>query len=72
MVSVISTGYTGVQYQYIINVHLILQIHSLRRLEYENEEAAKRLEDVVERGERLLSQIQDALHDIAQSQLDTQ
>lgn len=49
-----------------------LQIHSLRRLEYENEEAAKRLEDVVERGERLLSQIQDALHDIAQSQLDTQ
>lgn len=49
-----------------------LQSASLRRLEQENQEAAKRLEEVMQRGEALLEQIQQALHDIAQSQLDIQ
>ncbi|XP_013781319.1 mediator of RNA polymerase II transcription subunit 21-like [Limulus polyphemus] len=49
-----------------------LQAASLRRLEQENQESAKRLEEVVRRGEALLEQIQQALHDIAQSQLDMQ
>ncbi|XP_076312551.1 mediator complex subunit 21 isoform X1 [Tachypleus tridentatus] len=49
-----------------------LQAASLRRLEQENQESAKRLEEVVRRGESLLEQIQQALHDIAQSQLDMQ
>ena len=39
-------------------------------LEGRNAEAAVRLEEVVERGESLLAQIQQALHDIAQSQLE--
>ncbi|CAG0919693.1 unnamed protein product [Notodromas monacha] len=48
-----------------------LQAASLRTLEKENQEAAKKLEAVVKRGEKLLEQIQTALHDIAQSQLET-
>jgi len=38
----------------------------------ENQEAAKQLEDVVAQGEKLLVQIQQALHEIAQSQLQSQ
>jgi mediator of RNA polymerase II transcription subunit 21 len=45
------------------------QTSSLRRLEGENQDAAAKLEEVVKRGEKLLERIQDALHDIAQSQL---
>jgi mediator of RNA polymerase II transcription subunit 21 len=45
------------------------QTSSLRRLEGENQDAAAKLEEVVKKGERLLDRIQDALHDIAQSQL---
>ncbi|KAK2162876.1 hypothetical protein LSH36_90g06027 [Paralvinella palmiformis] len=49
-----------------------LQTMSLRRLEQENNAAAEKLEMVVQKGECLLAKIQDALHDIAQSQLDSQ
>ncbi|RZF40571.1 hypothetical protein LSTR_LSTR013285 [Laodelphax striatellus] len=49
-----------------------LQIASLRLLEQENQEAAERLEEVVRRGEVLLEQVQAALADIAQSQLEMQ
>ncbi|GLH03971.1 hypothetical protein R5R35_003804 [Gryllus longicercus] len=49
-----------------------LQVQSLRRLEQDNREAGERLEEVVRRGEALLEQIQSALADIAQSQLDMQ
>lgn len=49
-----------------------LQAANLRRLEVENQEAARRLEEVVQQGEALLEQIQRALHDIAQSQLSMQ
>ncbi|KAE8743560.1 hypothetical protein FOCC_FOCC010807 [Frankliniella occidentalis] len=49
-----------------------LQVASLRQLEQESQKAGERLEDVVARGEVLLSQIQSALADIAQSQLDMQ
>lgn len=49
-----------------------LQVQSLRRLEQDNREAGERLEEVVHRGEALLEQIQSALADIAQSQLDMQ
>lgn len=45
---------------------------SLKRLEQDNKEAGERLEEVVRRGEALLEQIQAALADIAQSQLDMQ
>lgn len=45
---------------------------SLRQLEQESQKAGERLEEVVARGEVLLSQIQSALADIAQSQLDMQ
>ncbi|KAJ9585381.1 hypothetical protein L9F63_002841 [Diploptera punctata] len=48
------------------------QVTSLRRLEQDNKEAGERLEEVVRRGEALLEQIQAALADIAQSQLDMQ
>jgi len=41
-------------------------------LEQDNKEAGERLEEVVRRGEALLEQIQAALADIAQSQLDMQ
>jgi mediator of RNA polymerase II transcription subunit 21 len=47
-------------------------VASLRRLEQDNKEAGERLEEVVRRGEALLEQIQAALADIAQSQLDMQ
>ncbi|KAK2169354.1 hypothetical protein NP493_1194g00030 [Ridgeia piscesae] len=49
-----------------------LQLASLCRLEEENQEAARQLEEVVQQGETLLTQIQQALHDIAQTQLDSQ
>ncbi|XP_054259751.1 mediator of RNA polymerase II transcription subunit 21-like [Macrosteles quadrilineatus] len=49
-----------------------LQMASLRRLEQDNQEAAERLEEVVHRGETLLGKIQEALADIAQSQLEMQ
>jgi len=49
-----------------------LQIASLKRLEKENEETALKLEEVVRQGEWLLGKIQDALHDIALSQLTMQ
>lgn len=47
-----------------------LQAQSLRRLELENQDAAKRLEEVVDRGQKTLEKIQAALSDIAQAQLD--
>jgi mediator of RNA polymerase II transcription subunit 21 len=46
-----------------------LQIASLRRLEKENEDAATQLREVVSEGELMLEKIQNALHDIAQTQL---
>lgn len=49
-----------------------LQTQSLRRLEVENQEAAKHLEEVVDRGQKVLEKIQAALSDIAQAQLDMQ
>lgn len=49
-----------------------LQTASLRRLEEENQEAAKQLEEVVVQGEKLLGKIQNALHDISQTQLQCQ
>ena len=51
---------------------MLTQLGSLKRLETENQEAAKQLEDVVARGEVLLTRIQQALHDIAQSHLHCQ
>ncbi|CAG0883264.1 unnamed protein product [Darwinula stevensoni] len=49
-----------------------LQASSLRILEQENQEAARQLSEVVRKGEATLAQIQGALHDIAQSQLEMQ
>jgi len=49
-----------------------LQEASIKRLDEENKEAAKRLEEVVQKGEILLEQIRQALHDIAQSQQEMQ
>ncbi|XP_064619688.1 mediator of RNA polymerase II transcription subunit 21-like [Lineus longissimus] len=49
-----------------------LQAACLRRLEAENNDAARRLEEVVKRGETVLEQIQQALHEIALSQLESQ
>ncbi|XP_022103884.1 mediator of RNA polymerase II transcription subunit 21-like [Acanthaster planci] len=49
-----------------------LQQASLRQLETENQEAASKLAEVVERGEALLVRIQEALGDIAEAQLRTQ
>ncbi|GAB6030091.1 Mediator of RNA polymerase II transcription subunit 21 [Chamberlinius hualienensis] len=49
-----------------------LQAKSLQRLEQENQEASWNLEHVIQRGERLLEQIQQALRDIANSQLEIQ
>lgn len=51
------------------NLNLYLQIASLRRLEKENEDAATQLREVVSEGELMLEKIQNALHDIAQTQL---
>uniref|UniRef100_T1J5E1 Mediator of RNA polymerase II transcription subunit 21 n=1 Tax=Strigamia maritima TaxID=126957 RepID=T1J5E1_STRMM len=45
---------------------------SLHRLEQDNQDAGRKLEEVVHRGELLLEQIQQALRDIAKSQLETQ
>ena len=50
----------------------VCQLSALELLERENEAAGQRLQEVVARGELLLRRIQEALHDIAQSQLDTQ
>ena len=49
-----------------------LQSASLQKLEEENIEAAQKLEDVVKQGEATLKEIQAALHDIAQAQLEMQ
>ncbi|CAH0384620.1 unnamed protein product [Bemisia tabaci] len=49
-----------------------LQVASLRRLEQENQSAAEQLEEVVRKGEALMEQIQAALSDIAQRQLEMQ
>jgi mediator of RNA polymerase II transcription subunit 21 len=37
-----------------------LQVQSLRQLEVENQEAAERLEEIVQKGEKLLERIQEA------------
>ncbi|XP_053948397.1 mediator of RNA polymerase II transcription subunit 21 isoform X1 [Anastrepha ludens] len=47
-----------------------LQHQSLRRLEIENQECAKRLDEIVQNGDVLLGKIQIALEDIAQAQLE--
>ena len=52
--------------------HVFCQLSALELLERENGAAGQRLQEVVARGELLLQRIQEALHDIAQSQLDTQ
>ena len=49
-----------------------LQSAGLRKLEGENEEAANKLESVVQEGTAVLEKIQSALHDIAQAQLEIQ
>ncbi|KAK9751229.1 Subunit 21 of Mediator complex [Popillia japonica] len=49
-----------------------LQLQSLRILENDNQEAARKLEAIVCRGQELLEQIQGALSDIAQAQLEMQ
>lgn len=49
-----------------------LQAASLQSLESENQEASNKLEDIVQQGEAVLQEIQSALHDIAQSQLEMQ
>eukprot|EP00093_Oithona_nana_P000909 00909.XXX_2476_3150_1 [CDS] Oithona nana genome sequencing. len=49
-----------------------LQSASLQKLEEENLEAAHKLEEVVKQGEATLKEIQAALHDIAQAQLEMQ
>jgi len=49
-----------------------LQSASLQKLEEENLEAANKLEDVVKQGESTLKEIQAALHDIAQAQIEMQ
>ncbi|XP_070572129.1 mediator of RNA polymerase II transcription subunit 21-like [Ptychodera flava] len=49
-----------------------LQNASLCRLERENEEAAKKLSDIVKKGEILLERIQEALKEIAEAQLQSQ
>ena len=51
---------------------LSFQAASLEKLEAENAEAAKKLEDVVSEGGAILQEIQAALHDIAQAQLEIQ
>ncbi|XP_022905576.1 mediator of RNA polymerase II transcription subunit 21 [Onthophagus taurus] len=49
-----------------------MQLQSLRILENENQEAARNLEEIVAKGQDLLEQIQAALSDIAQAQLEMQ
>ncbi|XP_028519495.1 mediator of RNA polymerase II transcription subunit 21 [Exaiptasia diaphana] len=46
-----------------------LQAASLQKLEAENQEAGRKLEDVVRKGEKLLELIQRALDEIAESKL---
>ncbi|EDO47412.1 predicted protein [Nematostella vectensis] len=46
-----------------------LQAASLQRLEAENQEAGRKLEEVVRKGEKLLALIQQALNEIAESTL---
>lgn len=48
---------------------LKVQLESLRRLEAENQEEARKLEEVVSHGQHLLDRVQEALRDIAQCQL---
>ncbi|XP_077995809.1 mediator of RNA polymerase II transcription subunit 21-like isoform X2 [Glandiceps talaboti] len=49
-----------------------LQNASLQRLEQENRDAARRLQEIVRKGEVLLERIQEALKEIADSQLQAQ
>lgn len=49
-----------------------LQSASLNKLEEDNRESAAKLEEVVSQGTAVLNEIQSALHDIAQSQLEMQ
>ncbi|XP_002739900.1 mediator of RNA polymerase II transcription subunit 21-like [Saccoglossus kowalevskii] len=49
-----------------------LQNASIQRLENENEEAARKLKDIVRKGEILLERIQSALKEIADAQLKSQ
>ena len=49
-----------------------LQSASLQKLKEENIKAANKLEEVVKQGEATLKEIQAALHDIAQAQLEMQ
>ena len=51
---------------------LVFQLAALQKLEIENFQAARKLEEVVEKGELLLQQVQTALSDIAQTQLKMQ
>jgi len=51
---------------------LQLQEASLIELEKHNSEAAQKLEDVVKQGEAIRQEIQSALHDVAQQQLEIQ
>ncbi len=46
-----------------------MQTNELRRLEEENEEAAKQLGSAVDQGQRLLARLQEALGDVAQTQM---
>jgi len=49
-----------------------LQSASLEKLEEENRESALKLEQAVKQGTAVLNEIQSALHDIAQAQLEMQ
>ena len=49
-----------------------LQSAGLKKLENENEQAARKLECVIKEGTEVLEKIQSALHDIAQAQLEIQ
>ena len=76
MLSLRVSGFPG--FSLFLVAHLFIkavvsfQIASLRRLEKENEDTALKLEEVVRQGEWLLGKIQEALHDIALSQLTMQ
>ena len=48
------------------------QASSLLKLEKENQEAGRRLEQTIEEGEQLLSEIRDALHDISEALMQSQ
>ncbi|KAK7482419.1 hypothetical protein BaRGS_00020935 [Batillaria attramentaria] len=51
---------------------LELQLASLQKLEADNQESAAKLNEVVHKGGELLQQIQNALQEIAQAQLQSQ